>query len=153
MERLTIDEVIEHCNRQTERMENNFGRSQLEEKPMMGNLNIMKHYWEHRQVAKWLKELKEYRDLEEQERLIGLPCKVGDEFWVVAYCDKTMIYVRCTGYTIQVDTVNMINHAYLWLNSVDEPMDYWKLTFNEFYKRCFKTKEEAEKALEKTGCE
>lgn len=76
MERLTINEVIEHCNRQTERMENNFGRSQLEEKPMMGNLNIMKHYWEHRQVAKWLKELKEYRDLEEQGRLIKLPISV-----------------------------------------------------------------------------
>lgn len=83
MERLTIDEVIEHCNRQTERMENNFGRSQLEEKPMMGNLNIMKHYWEHRQVAKWLKELKEYRDLEEQGRLIVLPCKIGDKVYII----------------------------------------------------------------------
>ena len=99
------------------------------------------------EIDKVYMKLKEYEDLEEQGRLIGLPCKVGDDFWVVAYCDKTMIYVRCTGYTIQVDTVNMINHAYLWLNSVDEPMDYWKLTFNEFYKRCFKTKEEAEKAL------
>lgn len=81
MERLTINEVIEHCNRQTERMENNFGRSQLEEKPMMGNLNIMKHYWEHRQVAEWLKELKEYRDLEEQGRLIKLPCKIGKNLY------------------------------------------------------------------------
>ena len=101
-------------------------------------------------VEHWLQtyfKLKEYEDLEEQGRLIVLPCKIGDEFWIVAYCDETMIRVRCTGYTIQVDTVNMINHAYLWLNSVDDSMDYWKLTFNEFYKRCFKTKEEAEKAL------
>ena len=96
-------------------------------------------------------KLAEYEDLEEQGRLIKLPCKVGDEFWVVAYCDKTMIRVRCAGYTIQVDTLNMIDHAYVWLDSVDGSMDYWKMTFNEFYKRCFKTKEEAEKALAEMG--
>ena len=33
---------------------------------------------EHRQLAEWLKELQKYKDLEEQGRLIELPCKIGD---------------------------------------------------------------------------
>ena len=61
-ERLTIDEVIEHCNRHTEIMEKHSGREQLEETPI-GNSNIMKQYWEHRQVADWLEELKAYREI------------------------------------------------------------------------------------------
>ena len=98
-------------------------------------------------------KLAEYEDLEEQGRLIKLPFKVGDEFWVIVYLDKKIIRVKCTGYTILIDTVNMIDHSYVWLDSIDKPMDYWELTFNEFYKRCFKTKEEAEKALAEMECE
>ena len=60
MERLTIDEVIAHCKRHTERMESHSGRSQLEETPI-GNSDIMKQYWEHRQVAEGLEELIERR--------------------------------------------------------------------------------------------
>ena len=33
---------------------------------------------EHRQLAEWLKELQKYKDLEEQGRLIELPCKISD---------------------------------------------------------------------------
>lgn len=77
MERLSIDEVIEHCKRHTERMESHSGRSQLEETPI-GNSNIMKQYWEHRQVAEWLEQLKTYKDLEDQGLLLRLPCKIGD---------------------------------------------------------------------------
>lgn len=32
----------------------------------------------NKQLADWLEELKRYRDLEEQGRLLVLPCKVGD---------------------------------------------------------------------------
>ena len=38
---------------------------------------------EHEQLAEWLIQLKEYQQLEEQGRLIKLPCKVGDTVWVV----------------------------------------------------------------------
>lgn len=33
---------------------------------------------ENEQIAKWLAQLKEYQQLEEQGMLIKLPCKVGD---------------------------------------------------------------------------
>lgn len=62
MEKLSIYEVIEHCKRHTERMENHSGRTQLEETPI-GNSDIMKLYWEHRQVAEWLEELNTYRKI------------------------------------------------------------------------------------------
>lgn len=61
MNKLSIDEVIAHCNRHTEKMESHSGRGQLEETPI-GNSAIMKQYWEHRQVAEWLEELKELRE-------------------------------------------------------------------------------------------
>ena len=77
MERLTIDEVIAHCKRHTERMENHSGRMQLEETPI-GNSNIMKQYWEHRQTAEWLEQLKDYKDAEEQGLLLWLHCDVPD---------------------------------------------------------------------------
>lgn len=38
---------------------------------------------EHEQLAEWLKELQHYKDLEEQCRLVELPCKVGDTVWEV----------------------------------------------------------------------
>ena len=61
-ERLTIDEIIGHCERHTERFETYSSRMQLEETPV-GDSNYMKEYWEHRQVAEYLKELKQYREL------------------------------------------------------------------------------------------
>lgn len=95
-------------------------------------------------VDKW----EEYKDLEEQGRLIKLPCKVGDEFYIIAYRDEKVNNVKCTGYMIQNDEVNKINDSYVWLDSIDKPYDFWKLQFNEFDNQCFLTKKEAEKALE-----
>lgn len=92
-------------------------------------------------------KLKEYEDLEEQGLLLKLPCKVGDEFLIVAYRDKKIVHVKCTGYTIQCDVINKINHAYVWLDSVEKESDYWKVPFEEFNNQCFLTKDEVEKAL------
>lgn len=89
----------------------------------------------------------EYKDLEEQGLLLKLPCKVGDELWIIAYRDNKVISVKCTGYTLQKDTVNKINHSYIWVDSVEKPGDYWWINFEDFKTYCFPTKEEAEKAL------
>ena len=98
-----------------------------------------------------VKKLATYEDEEEKGFLRRIPCKVGDEFWIIAYRDKKMVHVRCTGYTIQVDSINKVNHAYVWLDSVDKPSDYWKMPFEEFKHQCFFNYDEAKKALaEKT---
>lgn len=72
MERLTIDEIIEHCDRKTEMYEKVCDIKYLETTTMN---NPIKEYWEHKQVAEYLRKLKAYEDLEEQSRLIKLPCK------------------------------------------------------------------------------
>ena len=81
MERLTIDEIIEHCDRKTEMYEKACDIKYLET-AVMGN--GIKEYWEHKQVAKYLRQLKDYEDLEEQDRLVKLPCKVGDTVYGIS---------------------------------------------------------------------
>ena len=81
MERLTIDDVIEHCKRTTAKYENLNGINTLETADI--SLNFIKEYWEHRQVKEYLEELKRYRDLEEQNLLLRLPCKVGDTVYKI----------------------------------------------------------------------
>ena len=79
MERLTIDEIIEHCDRKT----GMYGKAcdvKYLETAVMGNR--IKEYWEHKQVSEYLRKLKDYEDLEEQGRLIKLPCKVGDKIFL-----------------------------------------------------------------------
>lgn len=59
-ERLTMQEVIEHCERAVIQAE-------------MLRFTDTKQYMEHKQVREWLEELQHYKDLEEQGRLITLP--------------------------------------------------------------------------------
>lgn len=80
MERLTINEIIEHCDRKTRMYEKACDVKYLETTTMN---NSIKEYWEHKQVAEYLRKLKEYEDLEEQGRLLKLPCKVGDTVWQI----------------------------------------------------------------------
>lgn len=87
MERLTIDEIIEHCNRNSKNYERNVPLDVLQSQPLT---NTTKLYWEHKQVSEYLKELKQYRDLEEQGRLLKLPCKVGD----TVYVDNTILPIE-----------------------------------------------------------
>ena len=79
MERLTIDEIIEHCDRKTGMYEKACDVKYLET-AVMGNR--IKEYWEHKQVSEYLRKLKDYEDLDEQGRLVKLPCKVGDTVYV-----------------------------------------------------------------------
>ena len=134
MERLSIDEVIEHCKRNTqswERAEKN--RVRLGAKPRNFETddmsdNVMKEYWEHRQVAEWLEQLKSYKDAEEQGLLLRLPCKVGDtiyRFWYV--CD--------TPYRIQEQTIRTLSQVVAIMED------------GSFGKSVFLTREEADKAL------
>lgn len=53
MERLTINEIIEHCDRKTEMYEKACDIKYLET-AVMGN--GIKEYWEHKQVAEYLRK-------------------------------------------------------------------------------------------------
>lgn len=80
MKRLTIDEIIEHCDRKTSMYEKACDIKYLETTTMN---NPIKEYWEHKQVAEYLRKLKAYESLEEQGRLIKLPCKAGTDIYYI----------------------------------------------------------------------
>lgn len=86
MSRLTMKEVIEHCERVTKRIEENvqYCREWLE---MEQSQLKSKNYLEHKQTAEWLKELQRYKDLADESRLIELPCKVGDTVYRLHYAE------------------------------------------------------------------
>ena len=68
------------------------------------------------QEADWLEELKRYRDLEEQGRLLVLPCKVGD----TVYCFD---YGRITEYKITGYSFGTAEKY------IDEPVSYNQTVF------------------------
>lgn len=135
MGKLTIDEIIGHCERKTEQYERLFGKERLETTPLISS--AIKEYWEHRQVAEYLKKLKEYQQLEEQGRLIKLPCKVGDVVYVTepALVEAMCIRIQLDGYRNGI-----------WINAKEYPYDRW-ISFKAFGKTVFLTKSEAEAKL------
>lgn len=98
MEKLTIDEIIRHCKRKTEQYEQLLGKECLETMPL--NSSVIKEYWEHRQVAEYLRKLKDYEDLGEQGRLVELPCKVGDT-----------VYHVVQGRIVEVSNVDLFSYC------------------------------------------
>lgn len=80
---MTIDEAIKHCkelvrdNREDAKyaIENELHDAVIK--------TCTKCAEEHEQLAKWLEELKEYKQLEEQGLLLKLPCKFGTIVYVV----------------------------------------------------------------------
>ena len=89
----------------------------------------------NKQLADWLEELKRYRDLEEQGRLLVLPCKVGDTVYEILEETVPNHYFYISEWKVQDVSVKAVKYADEW-----EPYDYENLYF---------TREEAEAALER----
>ena len=84
-----------------------------------------------------LDRLCEYEDLEEDGRLIKLPCKVGDKVWV-PFIDGDIAVLR-----VQSITISPTGKVILNLN--DYPLN--KVCGDEIGKTIYLSKEEAEKHL------
>ena len=80
MERLTIDEIIQHCENKTFLYETVGRNIDFETTELT---DAIKEYWEHKQVKEYLEELKRYRDLEEQGLLLRSPCEVGTKVYAI----------------------------------------------------------------------
>lgn len=91
-------------------------------------------------VSLAVKELKEYRDLEEQGLLLKLPCKVGDTVYFIyhdaVHHEEVKRFFQCNGGTNW--------GIVLWGMYPD-------LYFDQIGKTVFLTKEEAEQALKQIG--
>lgn len=144
MERLTIDEIIEHCDRKTKMYEKARDIKHLE--TTMNNST--KEYWEHKQVAEYLRKFKEYEDLEEQGRLVKLPCKVGD----TVYVNGVLGYGEAERYrVIRVDYHSTLgtgrNEFYIEALLCADPDSSIAFCDKQFGKTVFLTKSEAEAKL------
>lgn len=137
MERLTVDEIIEHCERKTKKFEISISATELEKADI--SLNFIKEYWQHKQVKEYLEELKKYRDLEEQGLLLRLPCNVGDTIYSIMPHDNFIM--KST-----VEEFVFSNMVYVIVR--DELFNSRKgIPYCEKGKTWFFTKEEAEEAL------
>lgn len=95
---------------------------------------------EHDQLAEWLIQLKEYQTLEEQDRLIKLPCKVGDTVYAIIYDYEVEQYAIKESEIIEVrENIN----GMFFVSLINKPA----FKFNDFGKTVFLTKSEAKAKL------
>ena len=139
MSRLTLKEAISHAK---EVAEENYRRGMLcHANPNDEELDkCIECGREHEQLAGWLEELRRYKDLKEQGRLIELPCKIGDTLWTI---DPNINFIddfKVTDIDIVKEGIAICNH-YLG----------YSCDVNDFGKTVFLTKEEAEEQLKERG--
>lgn len=133
MERLTLEEAIVHAK---EVAEKNYRGADFESIDSVDDdikTNCIKCAEEHMQLAEWLKELKSYKDLEEQGLLVRLPCPIGTTVWDICGMDireNVLSGIEC----------GKDGKQFLWANH-----DEWLGELNDLV---FLTREEAEKKLE-----
>ena len=83
MEKLTLEEAIAHAK---EIAEKNYRGAEFESIDSIDDdikTNCIKCAEEHMQLVKWLEELKSYKEAEEHGLLVRLPCKVGDDVYII----------------------------------------------------------------------
>lgn len=140
-ERLTLEDAITHAKEVAER-----NRRQYKNCP--SDRTDIRHQTceecaeEHEQLATWLAELKRYKDLEEQHRLIELPCAVGDTVYVkmAEYCDIQYAEAEVRDFT-------HFTSCGFCIVVTSKHFDKMNIPFSEIGKTVFLTKEEAEEKL------
>ena len=148
MERLTLDNVIKYIKEVARKNRRNKEKNTI----IIPNSFISSNDCadKYGQVAKWLEELKSYKELEEQGLLVRLPCKVGNTVYTVSYRYECTLNYDCKVFQ-------------KWKCEDNIPCEYEKKEYfvkksqfcltmlNSLEKTVFLTREEAEKALEKMG--
>ena len=133
-ERLTMQEVIEHCERVVIQAE-------------MLRFTDTKQYMEHKQVREWLEELQHYKDLEEQGRLITLPCKIGDTVYYINTKNRLSLF-KSTVYEGEVVRFVTTRYGTSIVIQIRNEYGCTELYSEDNYnKTVFLTREEAEAAL------
>ena len=144
MDRLTIDEAIQHCkevgrdNREDAKyaIENELHDAVIK--------TCTKCAEEHEQLAEWLEELKEYKKLEEKGLLLKLPCKIGSTIY-------QLINSHIYEYKVIGICFDILHNKWMYEVAYEIGLEWFKTMcdFDVFgkSKTVFLTKEEAEKAL------
>ena len=102
-----------------------------------GDLEFAK---ENEQIAKWLEELKEYKALEAEGKLVKLNCKVGDTIWYVEEDDDDYPI------KLEIDSISR-NDNDTWYYAYDDDSNKYGFIDSDFGETVFFTKKEAEMKL------
>lgn len=163
MERLTLDEVIKYIKEVVQKNRKNKEKNTIViPNSFISSADCAEKY---EQVAKWLEELKSYKDLEEQGLLVRLPCKEAysrsGDFVYLIYDYEIIECVHCGLGICPVSGEGFISlvadeHVFPYRNPDPEhdldPTDWCTnvtdASMNEIGKTLFFTREEAEKKLE-----
>lgn len=147
---MTIDEAIKHCE---ELVRDNRDDAKYAIENELHDAVIKtctKCAEEHEQLAKWLEELKEYKELEEQGLLVKLPCKISGWMYDTSInfnavtpirTDEVIIYELNNKYYYQYNCCNFDAHGDVY--------EEYEIDANDIGKTVFLTRAAAEEALEK----
>lgn len=147
MERLTLDEAIKYIKEVVCKNRKNKEKNTIViPNSFISSADCAEKY---EQVAKWLKELKSYKEAEEHGLIVRLSCKVGDKVWdndfghPESYEIKAFSYGYCDSY-VEPDIEDQIIFYYEnYSGSITG-----SFAMSEIGKTVFLTREEAEKKLE-----
>ncbi len=139
MDRLTLEGTIKYIKEVVQKNRKNKERNTiLIPNSFISSTDCAEKY---EQVAKWLKELKSYKDAEEQGLLVRFPCKVGDTVFRINEGAKNPII------ELTVTQINIIRKSYN-LEVVDRDGGELMYFKNDIGNSIFFTREEAENKLE-----
>lgn len=148
MERLTLDEAIKYIKEVIRKNRRNKEKNTIViPNSFISSTDCAEKY---EQVAKWLKELKFYKEAEEQGLLVRLPVNKNAEIYfissrwtVCSECGSRFDEYNCIGCECECDSEKEYYVCPTYLSSINVSS-----YANRFGKTIFLTREEAEKKLE-----
>lgn len=146
MERLTLDEAIKYIKEVVQKNRRNKEKNTIViPNSFISSADCAEKY---EQVAKWLKELKSYKDSEEQGLLVRLPCKVGTKVYAISsFLDCIYNYEHCKA-TQEWKCEEDIQCEYEKRIYYVKEIKFCLTLKDAIGKTVFLTREEAEKKLE-----
>lgn len=144
MERLTLDDAIKYTKEVARKNRINKEKNTI----IIPNSFISSNDCadKYGQVAKWLKELKSYKEAEEQGLLVRLPCKVGDTVYRVNAGAKQPIIPMTV---LEIHFLCYKNERAVRFDTIGkEDMGESCYRLEDIGRIVFLTREEAEKKLE-----
>lgn len=150
-ERLTLEDAITHAKEVAERNRKQY-KNCPSDRTDISHQTCEECAEEHEQLATWLAELKRYKDLAEQGRLIELPCAVGDMVYTNQSMSGWYMQKKKRPYEAKIVFIG-INGTDNFFNIEFKQGMMLQFKFSDIGKTVFLTKEEAEAKLKERGAE
>lgn len=148
MERLTLEGAIKYIKEVVQKNRKSKEKNTIIiPNSFISNTDCAEKY---EQVAKWLEELKSYKEAEEQGLLVRLSCKIGDIVWELCLCDdgNYKIFPMIVKTISEYGTLRQVKKDItIWNIYAESDYTYMYKSFADFGKTVFSTKKEAEKKL------